>query len=96
MRLPSGDVLNQFFVLQRATTNSTVTILKLKGCLVAYMHRGEMEIWWGTTYTIVTCNMRSMNQGKQKTIKQEIKHLNIAVLSVGEIKRTLITQQHKR
>ena len=39
-------------------------------------------------YCIGTWNVRSMNQGKMKQIKQEIARMNIDILGISELKRT--------
>ena len=39
-------------------------------------------------YCIGTWNVKSMNQGKLKVVKQEMARVNINVLGVSELKRT--------
>ena len=39
-------------------------------------------------YCIVTWNIRSMNQGKLKVVKQEMASVNIDILGISELKWT--------
>ena len=39
-------------------------------------------------YCIGTCNVRSMNQGKLKVVKQQMARVNIDILGIGELKWT--------
>ena len=39
-------------------------------------------------YCVGTWNVRSMNQGKLKVVKQEMARLNISILGISELKRT--------
>ena len=39
-------------------------------------------------YCIGTCNVRSMNQGKLKVVKQEMARMNINILGISELKWT--------
>ena len=39
-------------------------------------------------YCIGTCNVRSMNQGKLKVVKQEMASMNVDVLGISELKWT--------
>ena len=39
-------------------------------------------------YCIGTWNVRSMNQGKLKVVKQEMARININILGIGELKWT--------
>ena len=39
-------------------------------------------------YCIGTCNVRSMNPGKLKVVKQEIARVNINILGISELKWT--------
>ena len=39
-------------------------------------------------YCIETWNVRSMNQGKLKVVKEEMARVNIDILGISEIKRT--------
>ena len=39
-------------------------------------------------YCIVTCKVRSMNQGKLGVVKQEIERVNINILGINKLKST--------
>ena len=39
-------------------------------------------------YCIGTCNVRSMNQGKLKVVKQEMARVNVHILGIGELRWT--------
>lgn len=55
---------------------------------MADVHKGKRKVQCCTTHSIRTWNVTSMNQGKMKIIKEEMEHLNIAVLGVSELKWT--------
>ena len=41
-------------------------------------------------YCIGTWNVRSMNQGKLEVVKQEMARVNINILGISELKRTVL------
>ena len=43
---------------------------------------------WKEQYCIGTWNVRPMNQGKLKVVKQEIARVNIDILGIRELKQT--------
>lgn len=64
------------------------TMLKLKGCLVADVHKGKRKVYCFRTHTIGTCSMRRTNQDKPESVKREMEYLNITVLGVSKLKQT--------
>ena len=45
-------------------------------------------------YCIGTWNVRSINQGKLKVVKQEMARVNINILGIGELKWTRMGEFH--
>ena len=53
------------------------------------MSGGESKVRCGKEqYCIKTWNVRSMNQGKLKIVKQEMARVNIDILGISELKWT--------
>lgn len=60
--------------------NIEATGLKLKSCLFADVQRGKRMPITGTQ------NIRSVTQGKLRTVKQEVKQLNVVTLQMSGLK----------
>ena len=64
---------------------------KLKQCpVVDVMGDGSKIQCWKEQYCIGNLNLRSMNQGKLKVVKQEMARVNIDILGVSELKWTVM------
>ena len=76
---------------RRAITNSSrknkVAGPKRKHCSVVGVSGGESKIQcYKELYCIGTWNVRSMNQSKLNTVKQEMARVNINILGISELK----------
>ena len=56
--------------------------------VVAVTDDGSKVRWCKEQYCIGTWNVRSMNQGKLKVVKQEMARVNVDILGISELKWT--------
>ena len=68
-------------------SKNEVAGLKQKGCSVVDVSGGESQVWcYKEQNCIGTWNVRSVNQGKLKVVKQEMARVNTDVLGISELK----------
>ena len=73
--------------ITNSSRNNKVAGPKQKHCSVVDVSGGESKIQcYKELYCIGTWNVRSMNQSKLNTVKQEVARVNINILGISELK----------